>query len=72
MTDSDFSSQRCAYAMATLLRRIIDEDYVRPERISELQDRAIHLGRGDGFLTGAELKQRGAPLTNPKIEDLLS
>lgn len=57
---------QCRFAMAKLCARLIEEDYVRPERRVELRNRALNLERGLGFLTDHELK------INQQEEDLLS
>lgn len=53
----DFHPQ-CCYAIAKLCERIIDEDYIRPERRAELRNRARNLERGSGFHTDHELKNQ--------------
>lgn len=59
-------SYQCVYAMAKLCERLIEENYVRPERAAELRNRALNLERGHGFLTDQELKKQ------QQEEDLLS
>ena len=60
------------YAMAKLLERLVAEGYVRPDRTSELLERAQNLERNRGFLTHAELKQRRKTPADDIIEDLFS
>lgn len=57
---------QCRFAMAKLCTRLIEEDYIRPERRAELRNRALNLERGLGFLTDQELKN------HKQEEDLLS
>ena len=63
---TDYSSTQCAYAMAQLLRRLIDEGYIVEERTSELRERARNLQHDRGFITDAERQ------TTTEVEDLLS
>lgn len=49
---------QCAFAMAKLCARLVEDDYIRPERRAELKNRAHNLERGLGFLTDSELKNQ--------------
>lgn len=57
---------QCAFAMAKLLERLVDEGYVRKERKVELLNRAWNLEHERGFLTNKELETKQAE------EDLLA
>jgi hypothetical protein len=64
--------QAAAFALAKLCERLIREGYVRPERATELQQRASNMQHGRGFLTEAELAKRKRGVTPTEVEDLLT
>lgn len=54
-----------SYAMSQLMRRLIVEGYVAPDRVDELRERSNNLERGHGFLLDSELAGDAAEATPP-------
>lgn len=55
-----------AYAMGHLLRRLVDEGYVRDDRKPELVERALNMELGHGFRIDRERHAPPPPPPTPK------
>lgn len=66
------------FAMAKLIERLVRENYVRPERETELLEKAKNMQAGKAFVTDAVLRERAAyaagapdPIATPDLGDFL-
>lgn len=64
-----YGPNQCSYAMGMLLLKVINDEYVKPSRAKELEQRAFNLKADIGFLTNAEI---AAKPEEESLEDLLS